>query len=378
MSPTLMPHSVCWNQDPALIWTMAITNAITFLSYLSICFTLFYLTRKTRGSVGRNWAFFLVGFGLFIVACGTTHLLEVITTWIPIFWVDAWTNIITAALSAYVAVAFGRKASELGYGVNDYAARLANAESERAKIQESLVAARKLDEWNKMSAVVTHEINNPLAAIGNLLFLMQMMPGITPEITGLAQQCTEELRRIESLTRSTLGFFRQGKEPETVDLAASVEAVRFLLGPTLRQRGIELELKQEGDTIVTAYAVETRQVLLNLVRNACEATDRREAKVTVSLEGLPNGVRIKVADQGAGIPPEIRPNLFEFGVSSKGESGNGMGLWLVRQLVLRHGGGIDVASTPGQGTTFTILWPRKIMEQRVDDQAFTAGASLPV
>lgn len=378
MSPTLMPHSVCWNQDPALIWTMAITNAITFLSYLSICFTLFYLTRKTRGSVGRNWAFFLVGFGLFIVACGTTHLLEVITTWIPIFWVDAWTNIITAALSAYVAVAFGRKASELGYGVNDYAARLANAESERAKIQESLVAARKLDEWNKMSAVVTHEINNPLAAIGNLLFLMQMMPGITPEITGLAQQCTEELRRIESLTRSTLGFFRQGKEPETVDLAASVEAVRFLLGPTLRQRGIELELKQEGDTIVTAYAVETRQVLLNLVRNACEATDRREARVTVSLEGLPNGVRIKVADQGAGIPPEIRPNLFEFGVSSKGESGNGMGLWLVRQLVLRHGGGIDVASTPGQGTTFTILWPRKIMEQRVDDQAFTAGASLPV
>ena len=132
ISPTLMPHAVCWNQDRSLIWTMAVSNAITFLSYLTLCITLFYLAKKTRGAIRSHWAFFLIGFGLFIVACGTTHLMEVVTTWIPAFWLDAWTNIITAVLSAYVAIEFARKAGELGFGVNDYAARLANAESERA------------------------------------------------------------------------------------------------------------------------------------------------------------------------------------------------------------------------------------------------------
>ena len=147
MSPSLMPHAVCWRVDPTLIWTMAITNAITFLSYFAICLTLFYLARKTRGAVKRDWAFFLIGFGVFIVACGSTHLMEVITTWIPMFWVDAWTNIITAVFSAYVAVEFGRKAAHLGFGINDYAMRLSNAESEKAKAEESLLAARKLEEF---------------------------------------------------------------------------------------------------------------------------------------------------------------------------------------------------------------------------------------
>lgn len=372
MSPSLMPHAVCWSQDPQLIWTMVITNAITFLSYFNICLTLFYLARKTRTVVKREWAFFLIGFGLFIVACGTTHLMEVVTTWVSVFWIAAWTNIVTAILSAYVAVEFFRKVRELGFGINDYAARLENAESERAKAEDGLLAARKLEEWNRMSAVVTHEINNPLAAIGNLLFLMQVTPGITPEIAGLVQQSQEEVRRIESLTRSTLGFFRQAKEPEAVDLVQSVEGVRFLLGPTLRQRGIELELKQQGDCRVFAFAVETRQVLLNLVRNAIEATKQRGTKVTVTLEGRTDDVRVIVADQGAGITGEMMPRLFQFGATTKGDHGNGMGLWLVKQLVTRHGGTIEAESKPGEGARFTVVWPRKMPQEPAEERRETA------
>ncbi len=373
MTPSLMPHAVCWSQDQQLIWTMVITNGITFLSYFSICATLFYLARKTNGAIKRDWAFFLIGFGLFIVACGSTHLLEVITTWIPVFWVDAWTNIITAGLSAYVAVQFTRKAADLGFGINDYARRLSNAENERAKAEDSLLAARKLEEWNRMSAVVTHEINNPLAAIQNLLFLMQVTPGITPELAGLAQQSSDEVKRIESLTRSTLGFFRQSRDPEMVDLISSVEAVRFLLGPTLRQRGVELEMTHQGDCKVFGYAVETRQVLLNLVRNAIEAISRRGAKVTVSLEGRLNDVRLVVADEGAGIPPEVMPKLFQFGASTKGDHGNGMGLWLVKQLVGRHGGTIEAESKAGEGARFTVFWPRRMPEQSTANESLEAG-----
>jgi signal transduction histidine kinase len=374
MSPSLMPHAVCWNQDQSLIWTMAITNAITFLSYFTLCVTLFYLARKTRGAVNRDWAFFLIGFGIFIVACGSTHLLEVVTTWIPIFWIDAWTNIITAVFSAYVAVEFARKAAQLGSGINDYAKRLTNTESERARMEQSLLAARKLEEWNRMSAVVSHEINNPLAAIGNLMFLIQINPDLPKDLAPFVQQASEEVKRIEALTRSTLGFFRASTETEPVDLVESAEAVRFLLGPTLRQRTITLEIQHQGDCTVNAYAVETRQVLLNLVRNACEATAKKSATVTMSLEGRAEDVCVVIRDEGSGISPEVMPNLFQFGVSTKGDCGNGMGLWLVRQLVQKHGGTIELDSEPGEGTRFTILWPRRIPEASAEQEPMLAGA----
>jgi signal transduction histidine kinase len=374
MSPSLMPHAVCWSQDQNLIWTMVVSNGITFLSYFTICLTLFYLARRTKAVVARDWAFFLIGFGIFIVACGLTHLMEVVTTWIPVFGVDAWMNIITAVFSAYVAIEFTRKASSLGIGINDYAEQLRNTENERARMEQSLLAARKLEEWNKMSAVVSHEINNPLAAIGNLLFLMQLNPELPEGVNGIVQQASDELKRIEALTRSTLGFFRSANEPEPVDLVSSAEAVRFLLGPTLRQRGVEMVIQPNGDCTVNAYAVETRQVLLNLVRNAVEATTRKGAKVTVALEGRPDDVRVDVIDEGAGIAPAVELSLFQFGVTTKGERGNGMGLWLVKQLVSRHGGSIDVESTPGQGTRFTLIWPRRIPENRPDEKQMTAGA----
>ena len=365
MDSSLMPHAVCWRQDPRLIWTMAITNAVTFFSYFSICFTLFYLARKTSRVIVRDWIFFLVGFALFIVACGSTHLLEVITTWVPIFWVDAWTNIITAVLSGYVAVQFIRRAPDLGFGINDYAQRLVHAQTEKAHIEESLLDARKLEEWNRMSAVVTHEINNPLTAIQNYIFLIQNNPSAPPEIKSMAEEAAEEARRIGSIARSTLGFFRQDERPGETDLGVSAESVRFLLEPLIRQRGINLTIENSGNAKIIAYPVEVRQVLLNLVRNACEATTRRGDRVKIQIEGHAEEVAITVEDQGPGIPPELAANLFQFGVSTKGDRGNGMGLWVVKKLVTRRGGSVTVDSAPGQGSRFTVRWPRSIAAEPI-------------
>lgn len=359
MSTSLMPHAVCWNQDPGLIWTMAVTNAITFLSYSSICATLFYMARRTRRAIHREWVFFLVGFALFIVACGTTHLMDVITTWIPVFWVDAWTDIITATLSGYIAIQFIRRAPDLSFGINDYARRLDNTQNEKAQIEESLLAARRMEEWNRMSAVVNHEINNPLAAIQNMMFLIEITPGATPEIIQMARQSAEEVRRIETLARSTLGFFRQAGNPDKVDLKSSAESVRVLMEPLMRKREIAFEIHAVGDCTVMAVPAATRHVLLNLVRNACEAVDHKGAKVTVTLTGKPDAVELIVADEGTGIDPAIVPNLFQFGASTKGERGNGMGLWVVKKLLNNHGATIDMSSTTGEGTRFTISWPRE-------------------
>jgi signal transduction histidine kinase len=354
-----MPHAVCWAAAPHLIWTMVITNTITFLSYVSICLTLLYMVRHTRRVIARDWAWFAVGFALFIVACGSTHLMDVITTWIPVFWIDAWTSIITALLSATVAIMLIRRAAIISYSVNDYAGRLANTEVEKQQLRDNLLAARKLEDWSRMSAAVAHEINQPLEAIQNILFLIRTSHGVAPDVVELARQAAEEADRVVTISRSTLTFFRQTTEPEPIDLRLAAESVGFLLDTQLHKKQIKLDVHTEGNLIVNAFPGETRQVILNLVRNAVEATTKAGTAIHLSLTGGVDAVELIVADEGNGIPAETLRTLFQFGNTTKGEQGNGMGLWTVRHIVTKHGGDIHVESTLGKGTRFILHWPRK-------------------
>jgi signal transduction histidine kinase len=356
---SLMPHAVCWAAAPRLIWTMVVANAITFVSYVSICVTLLVLVRRTRRVIARDWAYFLVGFALFIVACGSTHLMDVVTTWIPVFWIDACTNIVTAILSAYVAIMLIRRAADIGFGVNDYAARLASTDQERREMRESLLAAQKLEDWSRLSTVLAHEINNPLETIQNALYLIRTSAGVSPEVAGMSEGASNEVARVIELSRSTLSFFRQGSEAEKVDLSSVIESVRFLLAPLIQRQGVVLETACTGDTTVEGFTGEVRQVFLNLVRNACEATAGTRGRVSVTITGQPVGVEIVVLDQGGGIDPAVMQTLFQFGSSTKGARGNGMGLWTVKHIVTKHGGRIAVESKPGEGTRFTLWWPRE-------------------
>ncbi len=369
-SITLMPHAVCWAAAPRLIWTMVVTNAITFLSYVSICVTLFVLASRTRRVIAKDWGYFLTGFALFIVACGSTHAMEVVTTWIPIFWIDAITNIITAGLSAWVAIMFIRRVGTIGFGINDYAARLVRTEQEKRIMRESLLAAQKLEDWSRMSTVLAHEINNPLESIQNALYLIRTSGEAPMEIVDLAKGAAEETTRVIELARSTLAFFRQSAEPEPVDMTRVVDSVRFLLAPLIRRAGLVLETSLDGDVTVEAFPGEVRQVLLNLVRNACEATVRPGGKVRVDLTGQPLGVEIVVTDEGHGIDADLLPQLFQFGSTTKGEGGNGMGLWTVKHIITRHGGAIRVESSQDAGTRFTLWWPREYVERVVPELSF--------
>ncbi len=352
-----MPHAVCWAAAPKLVWTMVVTNFITFASYLTICCTLLYLAKRTRRVIARDWLYFAVGFALFIVACGSTHLLEVITTWIPVFWIDAWTNIVTSVLSAYVAIQLIRRVKVIAFGMNDYAGRLANAEAEKQQMQESLLVSQKLEDWSRMSGALAHEIANPLEAIHNLLYLIRSQEGVSPDTVKLVQTADEEASRVLTIARSSLDFLRQSSEPERTDLLSAAESVRVVLQSLLEKQKITLRIQASGDVAIEALAGETRQVLLNLVRNACEASGHSGSEVLVSLAGRSECVEIVVQDQGAGIPPAQLPNLFQFGKTTKGEQGNGMGLWTVKHILDRHHASIDVTSRLGEGTTFVVRWP---------------------
>jgi len=361
----LMPHAVCWASAPRLIWTMVITNAITFLSYLSISCTLVYLARRTGRVIARDWAWFVIGFALFIIACGSTHLLEVITTWVDAFWIDAWVNVITALLSAYVAIMLIRRAATIAFSINDYADRLADTESQRLQMQESLIAAQKIEDWSRMSATVSHEIRGPLEAIQNLQHLILTTDGIPREVAAFARATADEASRVLDIAQSSLSFIRQTDQLEFMDICAALDSIRFLIDPLIREKQINFQVDEKGNCMVECFAGETRQVLLNVVRNACEAITRPGSSVTVSVIGQPDIVEVIVTDQGSGISPDVLSRIFEFGVTTKGVHGNGMGLWTVRQILSRYGGDVRIHSTWGEGTRLEILWPRRPLPARL-------------
>jgi signal transduction histidine kinase len=354
----LMPHAVCWAASPGLIWTMVVTNAVTFLSYSAMCAVLMYLARRTGRVMAREWRYFLIGFALFIVACGSTHLLEVITTWDPVFWIDAGANLLTAILSAVVCAVLIRRAVAIAGGINDYAGRLSQAEEERMHLRESLLASQKLEEWSRIAASVSHEIRGPLEAIQNLQYLIVNAPDIPADVASMARTALEETHRVVTISQSTLSFMRQSKAVERIDLRGAVDSVRSVLKPLIQERAISLEVSTHGDCFVEAYAGEIRQILLNVIRNACEAAATPGAAVRVALTGGRSGVEVLVEDEGPGIAPEIAAQLFEFGVSTKAERGNGMGLWTVKHLLSKHGGQVQVVNRGQKGACFRLWWPR--------------------
>lgn len=158
---------------------------------------------------------------------------------------------------------------------------------------------------HQTSAAVSHEIRGPIEAIQNLQYLIRTSSGISSEIAGLTRATADEAARLLSISESALSFIRQGKNREPIDICAALESVRFVLDPLIRKKGIEFNVKVQGDCIVQAYTGETRQVLLNIVRNACEAISQPGAHVTVAIKGESEGVEVVVVDEGIGIAPAI-------------------------------------------------------------------------
>ncbi len=360
LAPILMPHAVCWAGSPKLIWTMVVANSVIFLSYLSLCGTLLFIARRTRRVMARDWGLFMVGFALFIVACGSSHLMEVITTWIPAFWINAWATSIAAVLSAFVAVLLHRRASHISFAITDYAKRLEHTEQEKGTMRDRLIAAQKLEDWSKMSAVIAHEIANPLESIQNILYLVQTGSCSPAETMQLTNQAQQEVARIITISRSTLSFHRESAKPELVNLHSVAESVCYLLQQIIQQREIDFKIIGHDIYEIEAYPGETRQVVLNLARNACEATTQPGSTVTLQLAQVDEGVELTVTDEGPGIDPQIAPVLFDFGRSTKGENGNGIGLWTVKQIVSKHCGRIALDREYQGGARFIVWWPKSL------------------
>jgi PAS domain S-box-containing protein len=239
-----------------------------------------------------------------------------------------------------------------------------NTDVTQSRLQdEALRKSEKLAAVGQLASLIAHEINNPLESITNLLYLIQQTESMD-EVQQYARIAQTELSRVTEITLQTLRFHRQQSKPVEMDMAELLRALMVLYTGRMLVRNITPETKLDASPRVVALEGEIRQVLNNLVRNALDAmsgggrlmirlhpeTDRHSGR---------KGVRVTVADTGEGISPEIKPHLFEAFQTTKELTGTGLGLWVSKGIVERHGGRIRMRSRrgAGHGTVFAVWLP---------------------
>ena len=231
--------------------------------------------------------------------------------------------------------------------------------TERERLYARLTEAERLAATGELAAGVAHEIRNPLAAIVNATTLLSEEESLTPEERASTLGAVrKEARRLNGILSEFLVFARP-REPKllTGDIREVVDHVITLIRED-PSRARQVELDARVDSAVPSFAFDAdqmTQVLLNIALNGVEALDGPgRVGIDVAVQG--SSVAIAVSDTGRGMLPEERRRIFEPFYSRK-PSGTGLGLTLARRIVTAHGGRIEVESTPGRGTFFTILLP---------------------
>jgi signal transduction histidine kinase len=237
-----------------------------------------------------------------------------------------------------------------------------DAADRQFRSDETLRNTEKLATAGKLAATLAHEINNPLEALHNLLFLVENSSTLD-EAKSFSKSAVQELERIQEIVDLTLRLHRAPSTPSLNDVSEIAASALLLFRARLRARQIEEDAKLQS---VAAYcsAGEIRQALVNLIGNAIDAMPdggKLFLRVSpVSYDGQ-SYARLTVGDNGSGIPAEIRSNLFNQFFTTKGSRGTGLGLWLTQDIVQRNHGRLRFRSraTPPTGTVFSIYLPAR-------------------
>jgi PAS domain S-box-containing protein len=239
--------------------------------------------------------------------------------------------------------------------------------TERRMSEGALMRAEKLAAAGRLAATVAHEVNNPLEGLTNLVYIARRSEHLD-EIRQLLAQAEDELGRIAHITRQSLGFYRETTTPAHFMPAAIVREVTDFYASRAARLGVSFIVNAKTDREVLGSAGELRQVLSNLLANSLDACDsgskiRIEANSAIDPRNPSrSGVRITIADTGLGIPPEHLESIFEPFFTTKKDTGTGLGLWVSRELVEKHGGSMRVrsrTSDPLCGTIFSIFLPKQ-------------------
>ncbi len=231
--------------------------------------------------------------------------------------------------------------------------------------EEALRETEKLAAMGRVAGIIAHEINNPLAAITNIFFLLRNHPSLDDEARHCAAMAEQELQRVAHITRQTLSFYRESKTPIAVILTELLDDVLGLQERQIQTSRIKLEKRYLTPGMVHGFPVELRQVFLNLVGNAIQAMPnggdlRISVRETCDWQLKRRGISVSIADTGVGVNPQDSERLFEPFFSTKSTKGTGLGLWISKGIVQKYEGRISFRSFRGANgcsTCFRVFLP---------------------
>jgi signal transduction histidine kinase len=225
--------------------------------------------------------------------------------------------------------------------------------------EKALERSERLAIASRYAAAIMHEVNNPLEAITNLVYLTKLEKNNPDQV--FANMCVieEQLKVLGRVTSRALTFHREQGNAKEIDLVDIAESALRLHSDKLARHNITINRQFRGPALATVFGSEILQVLTNLLLNAVDALPLGRGRISVRVKSNGQSVHILVSDNGAGIPDKFASRLFEPYVTSK-DSGTGLGLWLSKRIITKHRGTLRFRSSQRQGrsgTSFRISLP---------------------
>jgi PAS domain S-box-containing protein len=229
--------------------------------------------------------------------------------------------------------------------------------------QDVMRKAEKLAAAGRLAATVAHEINNPLEAVCNLIYIVKNTANLPEETMGYLTMAEQELDRVSHITRQTLGFYRDSSEAGPVHVSSVIHSVLKLYENKIKSKNIAVETDMADCPPIHGMQGELKQLVANLVSNAADAVEvGGKIRISIASASLEHeeGIELEIADDGPGVLLENRARIFEPFFTTKEDVGTGLGLWVCKEIAQRHGGSVQLgASQNGSlgGAVFTVFLP---------------------
>jgi PAS domain S-box-containing protein len=255
--------------------------------------------------------------------------------------------------------------------------------TERKLAEAALVRSEKLAAMGRLASTIAHEINNPLEAVTNLLYLARADRSLSPATVEYLAVADRELARVAEIARLALGFVRTSAQPRDIEIAGVMEDVLALYRHRFEMKNVQIERRYDLRAVVRIAPQELRQIVTNLISNALDASPPG-SRVTVLIFHERDGLGryravLRVDDNGTGIPPAHLHRIFEPFFTTKEETGTGVGLWITRDFVEKNGGSITVESGAlpgGVRTSFRVEFPASPLQLAEEPDPLAAAVSL--
>lgn len=387
----LLPHGVCFLRKPELIWLHVISDATVALSYFMIPLILIYFMSRIRLRISFSWAIGL--FAAFIVLCGTGHVLNIVTVWTPLYFLQGWEKALTAIVSLATALAIVplvprllamKTPEELEEANRRLQAEVRAREHAEAELQRSLTDLnRAVQELEQFAYITSHDLQAPLRNIAGFSQLLSRR--YTAKLDGDAleflQFIEQGVRQMQALIQDLLLLSRVGRaegKAERRPLDEPLRAALKVLRPEIETRQAQIEFGPLPAVPATQSLI--TQLFQNLVGNALKFQPAgRQPHVRIEGEVQDNHVHIRVHDNGIGVPPDQLENIFAVFRrlhNSEEYEGTGIGLAVCRKIVQHHRGEIWAESEEGRGTVVHLRLPLEAQTESVVEAPAPRGDRL--